>query len=229
MLTSRSGVDEAAVEPGGVLYRMVVLAIMAPLLGSIVALLAIGFVDSIGCLNKRLLVSPHARAQVVDTRWLSFPTVLVPTLGGLLVGLLIQHGSRVGDRSDHPTSSLPCNCIVPCRRRAQESSRALLRHCRLAVVPRSANTDRWCTSGGVRSVSHEPEAGYSELAGGRHCLRSGGRYFDRVKCADRRARLCPRGHTPSLLVTGLRTNHRGGRNRLRRRESGIRTRATFSG
>jgi len=96
MSTSQSGVDGAAVEPGGVLYRMAVLAIMAPLLGTIVALLALGFVDSIGWLNERLLVSLHARAQVGDTQWLAFATVLVPTLGGLLVGLLIQHGSRAG-------------------------------------------------------------------------------------------------------------------------------------
>ncbi|MDC0948379.1 chloride channel protein [Gammaproteobacteria bacterium] len=72
-------------------YRIVVLTLSAVVIGALVALAAIAFIDVVGWLNDVLLVSPRTRVQVQDPAWLvPAATVLVPTIGGLLVGLLIQ-------------------------------------------------------------------------------------------------------------------------------------------
>ncbi|PID61451.1 MAG: chloride ion channel [Gammaproteobacteria bacterium] len=87
---------------GGALYRILALTLTALVIGALVSLAAIAFVESIAWLNDAVLISHHARAQV-ENAWLLIPaTVLVPALGGLLVGLLLQHGSRVGRPTGPP-------------------------------------------------------------------------------------------------------------------------------
>ncbi|MQX35072.1 CBS domain-containing protein [Roseospira navarrensis] len=76
---------------------MAVLSGVAVAVGGITALGAIAFVDAVAWLNDALLVSPRARVQVEDRAALvAAATVLVPTLGGLLVGLLLRHGAIEG-------------------------------------------------------------------------------------------------------------------------------------
>ena len=72
------------------LYRIVALALLGTLIGVIVSLLAIGFIEAVQWLNDRLLVSPRTRIQFEQNPLLvSAATVLVPALGGLIVGLII--------------------------------------------------------------------------------------------------------------------------------------------
>lgn len=76
--------------PGNAVYRITVLLIMACFLGVVVSLLAIGFVECVFWLNHHLYISPHSRIQIQDSWLLPTVTILVPTLGGLVVGYLFQ-------------------------------------------------------------------------------------------------------------------------------------------
>ncbi len=87
---SERGSDPAFVAQGGPVYRIAILMLMALLVGGIVSLAAIAFVELVDWLNSALLISPRARAQAVGTSWLvPLATVVVPTLGGLLVGAML--------------------------------------------------------------------------------------------------------------------------------------------
>jgi len=66
---------------------------LAGALGAIVSLLAIGFVEAVLWLNEALLISPRSRVQLDDPRLLAVLTLLVPSLGGLAVGLLLYRWS----------------------------------------------------------------------------------------------------------------------------------------
>ena len=92
---SERGNDPALVEQGGAVYRITVLMLMALLIGVIVSLAAIAFVELVVWLNTTLLISPRARVQVEAAAWVvPVATVAVPTLGGLVVGLML---SRLSD------------------------------------------------------------------------------------------------------------------------------------
>lgn len=72
-------------------YRMAALSAVGLVVGAIAALLAIAFVDLIGLMNAVLLIAPHARVQMDDSSGvLTAATVLVPALGGVVVGLIVQ-------------------------------------------------------------------------------------------------------------------------------------------
>ena len=76
-----------------VIYRLCTITTMAFLLGAIVSLLTIAFVDSVSWLNDALLISPHSRIQYQGSGLLVAVTLLVPTVGGLIVGWLFQRHS----------------------------------------------------------------------------------------------------------------------------------------
>ena len=69
--------------------RFVILTLIGCGLGTLVSLSALMFVECVRWLNATLLISPRARVQVLDADVLTAATLLVPTLGGLLVGLLL--------------------------------------------------------------------------------------------------------------------------------------------
>lgn len=77
--------------------RMLILTGIALTVGGAASMAAIALVDLVALLNTVLLVEPRARVQ-----WESVPglvavmTILVPTLGGLIVGLIHQHLSPAG-------------------------------------------------------------------------------------------------------------------------------------
>ncbi|MFK7859749.1 MAG: chloride channel protein [Granulosicoccus sp.] len=75
---------------GNASYRFVVLTLLGCGLGTVVSLSALMFVECVSWLNTWLFISPRARVQFPDPGLLSVLTVLVPTLGGLMVGLLIH-------------------------------------------------------------------------------------------------------------------------------------------
>ena len=75
-----------------VFYRIVVLSLLGTVVGVVVSLCAIAFVECVVWLNDLLLVSPHTRIQFEESPLLvAAATFLVPALGGLLVGLILTH------------------------------------------------------------------------------------------------------------------------------------------
>jgi len=72
--------------------RMLVLTGIALTAGSAASLAAIALVELVSLLNTGMLVAPKARVQWESLPWLvATTTVLVPTLGGLIVGLVHKH------------------------------------------------------------------------------------------------------------------------------------------
>ncbi|GAA0420456.1 chloride channel protein [Cocleimonas flava] len=71
-------------------YRIIVLTLLALTLGSIASLAAIAFIEAVDWMNDVLLISPRSRIQLNNPFLLTAATVLVPTIGGLIVGFLIQ-------------------------------------------------------------------------------------------------------------------------------------------
>ena len=80
--------------PSSTPYRFLVLTMMGCGLGTLVSLSALLFVECVSWLNTWLLISPRARVQVLDRELLAMLTVLVPTIGGLMVGFLLHKLTR---------------------------------------------------------------------------------------------------------------------------------------
>ena len=74
-------------------YRIAILSLLALVLGSLASLAAIAFIESVDWLNDVLLISPRSRVQVQNPLLLSVATILVPMLGGLVVGIVIHRFS----------------------------------------------------------------------------------------------------------------------------------------
>ena len=68
--------------------RNVIITFLGVAVGGVVAVLAVGFVEAILRLNDLLYISPASRGRVTDTGWLAIVTVAVPTVAGLIVGLI---------------------------------------------------------------------------------------------------------------------------------------------
>jgi len=84
------GAKQKTVVEGSPVHRIVVLTITALVTGLTVSFAAIAFVECVGWLNNALLVSPRARVQYESMPWLvTAATIGVPTLGGLIVGVLL--------------------------------------------------------------------------------------------------------------------------------------------
>ena len=83
--------------PAPPFLRMLVLTGVALAVGCAASLAAIALVELVSLLNTGLLVAPKARVQWESLPWLvATTTVLVPTLGGLIVGLVHRHLSPAG-------------------------------------------------------------------------------------------------------------------------------------
>lgn len=86
-------------------FRLTIIALMAIIIGGVVSMAALAFVECVFWLNDHLLISPRSRVQVHSPWLLGLATVMVPTLGGLLVGYLLQTFSA-GKRPLGPTDSI---------------------------------------------------------------------------------------------------------------------------
>ena len=65
-------------------------------IGAVVSFLALLFVNAVEWLNQNLLISPSARIQYSENPLLlNTVTILVPTAGGLVVGLILRYFVRV--------------------------------------------------------------------------------------------------------------------------------------
>ncbi len=78
---------------GTLSYRIAILSLLALVLGSLASLAAIAFIESVHWLNDVLLISPRSRIQVQNPLLLSGATIIVPMLGGLVVGIVLQQYS----------------------------------------------------------------------------------------------------------------------------------------
>ena len=67
--------------------RILRIAILGMVTGTLASLAAIGFVDLVLLLNEWLLVSPRSRFMQEDARLLLLATIVVPAVGGLIVGI----------------------------------------------------------------------------------------------------------------------------------------------
>lgn len=68
--------------------QMLRIVTLGAITGVIAALLANAFVAAIGWLNDMLMISPRSRMMQPDATVLTIATVAVPTIGGLIVGVL---------------------------------------------------------------------------------------------------------------------------------------------
>ncbi|MDZ7840074.1 MAG: chloride channel protein [Gammaproteobacteria bacterium] len=75
-----------------------VVTLLGFLVGCVVAIAAVGFVEAIVWLNDALFVSPRSRMLAANEPWLVAVTIAVPTLGGLVVGVLC---ALIPDRRPH--------------------------------------------------------------------------------------------------------------------------------
>lgn len=88
---------DARHRPASSLIRMILLIGIAVVIGTLAALAAIALVEVVSWLNRLLLVDPRARVQWEEVPGIvMLATLLVPTLGGLAVGLLHRHLSPEG-------------------------------------------------------------------------------------------------------------------------------------
>ncbi len=76
-------------------YRMLVVTLIGLLVGTVSSFATIGFVEMVNLLNRALFIDPESRVGV-DSSTLSVITLLVPTIGGLIVGLVLRFGVNNG-------------------------------------------------------------------------------------------------------------------------------------
>ena len=77
------------------MYRMLVVALIGLVVGTISSFATIGFVETVHWLNRVFYITTDSRAEAPsDTLWII--TILVPTLGGLIVGLILRFGVDSG-------------------------------------------------------------------------------------------------------------------------------------
>ncbi|MGB5216471.1 MAG: chloride channel protein, partial [Anderseniella sp.] len=75
---------------GSAVYRIGTMTVCALVIGLCVSLAAIAFVEAVAWLNNGLLISPRMRVQFDGSPWvITAATILVPVIGGLLVGVLL--------------------------------------------------------------------------------------------------------------------------------------------
>ena len=90
----RDTVNRDNTEEAGPVYRIIVLLATAIVVGLVASMAAIGFVESVRWLANTLPVTPSARAGYAgDFLPLPVATIVVPTLGGLIVGVLLHYCS----------------------------------------------------------------------------------------------------------------------------------------
>ena len=70
--------------------RLVYITLLGVVVGCSVALLAVLFVDLVIWLNDLLVLSPRARILFAHQEWINAITVLVPALGGVIVGFIVR-------------------------------------------------------------------------------------------------------------------------------------------
>ena len=87
--------DQEKIKAHTTIYRMLVIALIGLVVGTITSFATIGFVDLVHWLNRALYISTESRTGV-QPGTLTVITILVPTIGGLIVGLILRYGVKSG-------------------------------------------------------------------------------------------------------------------------------------
>ena len=77
------------------IYRMLVVAIIGLVVGTLSSFATIGFVETVHWLNRVFYITAESRVDL-PSNTLMMITVLTPTLGGLVVGLILRYGVNTG-------------------------------------------------------------------------------------------------------------------------------------
>ncbi len=77
------------------LYRMLVIAAIGLVVGTISSFATIGFVEIVHWLNQVLFITAETRSGL-PSGTLTIVTILIPTIGGLIVGLVLRFGVVTG-------------------------------------------------------------------------------------------------------------------------------------
>ena len=73
------------------MYRMLVVASIGLVVGTISSFATIGFVEIVLWLNQNLFITSDSRSGLQSST-LTIATILIPTIGGLIVGLILRYG-----------------------------------------------------------------------------------------------------------------------------------------
>jgi CIC family chloride channel protein len=76
-------------------FRMLIVALIGLVVGTISSFATVGFVEIVSWLNNLLYISADSRTGLQPGK-LILVTLLVPTLGGLIVGLILRFGVKTG-------------------------------------------------------------------------------------------------------------------------------------
>lgn len=87
--------DQEKIKAHTTIYRMLVIALIGLVVGTITSFATIGFVDLVHWLNRALYISTESRTGV-QPGTLTVITILIPTIGGLIVGLILRYGVKSG-------------------------------------------------------------------------------------------------------------------------------------
>lgn len=90
-------------DPGDLLRRVVQVVLLGAAAGVLSAIIANGFVAAIGWLNDTFLISPRSRMMLENASLVTLAIVIVPTIGGLIGGLLHRF---IEDRRPHNPADL---------------------------------------------------------------------------------------------------------------------------
>jgi len=87
--------NSARVKAHVTMYRMLVVGLIGLVVGTISSFVTIGFVETVQWLNRLLNIAPETRTGLPPAT-LGLIVIMTPTLGGLLVGLLLRYGVNSG-------------------------------------------------------------------------------------------------------------------------------------
>jgi CIC family chloride channel protein len=96
--------------------RVSILTLLGLVIGGVVGVLAVGFVEAVLWLNDLFYVSRQSRTLVFNPAWLTAMTIGIPTAGGLIVvGLLstMMPGNRFHGPSDALRTAQSLDATMP--------------------------------------------------------------------------------------------------------------------
>jgi CIC family chloride channel protein len=85
------------------MYRMLVVALIGLVVGTISSFATIGFIEIVHWLNQILFITAESRSGLQSST-LTIATILIPTIGGLVVGLILRYGVAGGSPLGPPDS-----------------------------------------------------------------------------------------------------------------------------
>jgi len=85
------------------MYRMLVVALIGLVVGTISSFATIGFIEIVDWLNQVLFITAESRSGL-QSGTLTIATILIPTIGGLVVGLILRYGVAGGNPLGPPDS-----------------------------------------------------------------------------------------------------------------------------